>query len=401
MEDDIPDWLDKSFLEKALGGGEESCVKVASYIVKSALTPGENFASYLFRVQVHYTEGDSSEVHFKSLIVKQPVKVGLIYEIASNTQFYDKEAVFYGGLLQKMSAKMNCQFGPTSFYSPIDQVIVLEDLKPEYVVLDKNKQLDLVYSKLVFKFLAKYHASVVAVYNDDPKLIESVSGECEFLKDGPIKRWAEFGTKFIGESLQEMGFKELADFILDKTDGIWESAVECIKPRPGRLNVLVHGDIWTSNLMFKYNNANEVVDMKLLDFQLARYTTPVMDLFYYLYTSANDDVRDHNQLELFEIYVKTLNESLQQAGCKERFTMEELKDHIKHVVPWFFAVFVYGMCPIYVHGSEDGLDLEGITGNDISTGKCNPIFAKMFSCKKIKELLPVLMRQYVSMLKSL
>uniref|UniRef100_A0A1B6ML96 CHK kinase-like domain-containing protein n=1 Tax=Graphocephala atropunctata TaxID=36148 RepID=A0A1B6ML96_9HEMI len=402
IEESVPDWLDRRFLEQALGGGGEdvgSSVEVVSYLVKSALTPGENFASYLFRVLLYYKSDDSSEAVKQSLIVKQPVKAGLIYEIASKTQFYDKETVFYGGLLEKMSEKVNCKLGPKSFYSPVEQVVVLEDLKPEYIVADKNLQLDLQHSELVFKFLAKYHASAVAVNHDDPKLIESVSGECEFTIDGPIRRWAEFGTKFIGDILKEMGFRDLGDFVLSRADGIWESAVETLKARPGHFNVLVHGDIWTTNLMFKYNSDKELVDMKVLDFQLARYTTPVVDLLYYLYTSANDTVRDHHQVELFELYVKELNKNLQQLGCKERFSMKELIGDINHVIPWFIAAFVYGMIPIFVHGTKDGLDMEGITGKDITSGKCNPILAKMFSCKVIRALLPNLMRQYVSMLK--
>uniref|UniRef100_A0A1B6HMW0 CHK kinase-like domain-containing protein n=1 Tax=Homalodisca liturata TaxID=320908 RepID=A0A1B6HMW0_9HEMI len=398
-----PEWLNEAFLTKVLQGGEdkEPKITVLSFSAKPAIAAGDNFSSYLFRVLVHYRVGSSTQEESKSLIVKLPVKEGLIFEIAGQTQFYNKEDVYYGELLEKMINKINWQFTAKSFYSPIEGVIVLEDLKPDYFVADKIKQLDLAHSKLVFITLAKFHAAAVAIYHENPKLIEAVGGECFYVEGGPLQKWIEFGCKALGENLNEVdGCKEYADFFLSRADNIWKLAEEGVKPKPGRFNVLLHGDVWVNNMMFKYNTNKEPIDVKLLDFQISRYATPVLDLIYFMYTSANDDVRDNHQLELFELYVKTLNEGLEQVGCKERLTIEEIKEDIKASTAWFITIVAFAVTPITVHGTEDGESFEGITTEKIVAGKCDPIFKRMYNCKRVKEIIPVLVRQYFKFLKS-
>uniref|UniRef100_A0A1B6L7Z9 CHK kinase-like domain-containing protein n=1 Tax=Graphocephala atropunctata TaxID=36148 RepID=A0A1B6L7Z9_9HEMI len=400
----IPSWLDKDFLTNVLQGGEdkEPKVTVVNFTVKPAIPAGENFSSYLFRVLVHYRVGSATQEESKSLIVKLPVKEGLIFEIAGQSQFYDKEEVYYGELLEKMIDKIKWQFTAKSYRSPVKGVIVLEDLKPDYFVADRRKNLDLAHSKLVFTSLAKFHAAAVAVHHENPKLIELVGGECFYIPGSPLQRWIEYGCKAVGENLSELeGCKEYADFFLSRADNIWNLAVEGVKPKPGRFNVLLHGDVWVNNVMFKYNEKNEPIDVKLLDFQISRYSTPVFDLLYFLYSSANDEVRENHQIELFELYLKTLNEGLELVGCAERLTMEELKVDIKTAAPWFITTIVFCVGPITIHGTEEGGNYEEITSENIAAGKCDPMLNTMFSFKPFKELVPILARQYFKMLKSL
>uniref|UniRef100_A0A1B6F250 CHK kinase-like domain-containing protein n=1 Tax=Cuerna arida TaxID=1464854 RepID=A0A1B6F250_9HEMI len=402
--DVVPEWLDKAFLAKVLQGGEdkEPKVTVVSFSAKPAIAAGDNFSSYIFRVLVQYRVGSATEEESKSLIVKLPVKEGLIFEIAGQTQFYSKEDVYYEELLGKMIDKIKCKFTAKSYYSPIKGIIVLEDLKPDYFVADKIKQLDLTHSKLVYITLAKFHAAAVAIYHEEPKLIEAVGGECFYIEGGPLQKWIEYGCKALGEYLNEVeGCKEYADFFLSRADNIWKLAIEGTKPKPGRFNVLNHGDVWVNNMMFKYNANKEPIDVKLLDFQISRYSTPVFDLLYFMYTSANDDVRDNHQLELFELYVKTLNEGLEQVGCTERLTIEEVKEDIKAAAPWFITTMAFAVTPITVHGTEDGESYEGITTEKIVSGQCDPIFKRMYNCKRLKEIIPVLCRQYFNFLKSI
>uniref|UniRef100_A0A1B6G197 CHK kinase-like domain-containing protein n=1 Tax=Cuerna arida TaxID=1464854 RepID=A0A1B6G197_9HEMI len=225
--DVVPEWLDKAFLAKVLQGGEdkEPKVTVVSFSAKPAIAAGDNFSSYIFRVLVQYRVGSATEEESKSLIVKLPVKEGLIFEIAGQTQFYSKEDVYYEELLGKMIDKIKCKFTAKSYYSPIKGIIVLEDLKPDYFVADKIKQLDLTHSKLVYITLAKFHAAAVAIYHEEPKLIEAVGGECFYIEGGPLQKWIEYGCKALGEYLNEVeGCKEYADFFSQQSRQYMEAS---------------------------------------------------------------------------------------------------------------------------------------------------------------------------------
>uniref|UniRef100_A0A1B6KYQ0 CHK kinase-like domain-containing protein n=1 Tax=Graphocephala atropunctata TaxID=36148 RepID=A0A1B6KYQ0_9HEMI len=302
-----------------------------------------------------------------------------------------------------MTKKLNWSFTAQSYYSPIKGVIVFEHLRPDYKVADKTKQLNLAHSKLVFTALAKFHAAGITVYHQDPKLIESVSGECFYVHGSPLQKWIEFGCRAVGENLSKLeGCKEYADFFLSQAANVWNLVVEGVKPKPGRLNVLLHGDVWVNNLLFKYkNNRLEPIDVKLFDFRTLRYSTPVLDLYYFLYTSANDEVREFHQLELFDLYLKTLNGELEKMGCKVRWTMEELKEDIKTAAPWFITTIVFAVTRITVHGTVDGEIYEGITSENIVDDECDSMFQSMYNCKRVNEIIPILMRQYFKMLRSL
>lgn len=51
----IPDWLDQSFLESALGNYLDQKVVIESFAVEPATGKGENFASSMFRVKATYS----------------------------------------------------------------------------------------------------------------------------------------------------------------------------------------------------------------------------------------------------------------------------------------------------------------------------------------------------------
>jgi thiamine kinase-like enzyme len=65
------------------------------------------------------------------------------------------------------------------------------------------------------------------------------------------------------------------------------------------LKVLAHGDIWLNNVMFR-RRSNSV---RLVDFQLVNFTTPVIDLHYFICTTASLDVRMHEVDTLLQVSI--------------------------------------------------------------------------------------------------
>lgn len=73
--------------------------------------------------------------------------------------------------------------------------------------------------------------------------------------------------------------------------------LEAVKRQETGFNVLIHGDLWVNNIMFgDFEDA-----VRLVDFQLAHFTSPVIDLLYFIITSTTIDVRFNHVERLLEV----------------------------------------------------------------------------------------------------
>lgn len=65
-----------------------------------------------------------------------------------------------------------------------------------------------------------------------------------------------------------------------------------VAPSKDGINVLNHGDYWINNMMFLYEGEETVnpQDIRLVDLQLVRYSSPALDLQYFMTTSVQQKV---------------------------------------------------------------------------------------------------------------
>lgn len=61
---------------------------------------------------------------------------------------------------------------------------------------------------------------------------------------------------------------------------------DCVKRNPDTLFVVAHGDLWVNNIMWQYDNQNQCVGVKFIDLQTLRFTSPVIDVLHFMYTST-------------------------------------------------------------------------------------------------------------------
>lgn len=82
-----------------------------------------------------------------------------------------------------------------------------------------------------------------------------------------------------------------------------------------------------------------------MDWQLARFGSPVLDLSYFLYTSASKDILD-DLSKLLKLYHDSVAEHLSKFNCSidELFAYSILEEHWKK-----YAKFGLGMAFLVVH----------------------------------------------------
>lgn len=75
---------------------------------------------------------------------------------------------------------------------------------------------------------------------------------------------------------------------------------------PEDFNTLTHGDLWSSNLLYKYYPDGNIDSAILLDYQLCKYGSPAQDLLFLITISAAKDIR----IKKFDMFVRVYWERL-------------------------------------------------------------------------------------------
>lgn len=124
-----------------------------------------------------------------------------------------------------------------------------------------------------------------------------------------------------------------------------EKGCQAFDADPNQFNTFIHGDLWTNNIMLKYesedaNDDNPVKNVVFLDFQFACWTSPVMDLHYFLNTSLREPLRTHHINELVEYYHKELVTMLKRLNYGKHVpTLSELLSQFREKS--FYGTFFF------------------------------------------------------------
>lgn len=116
-------------------------------------------------------------------------------------------------------------------------------------------------------------------------------------------------------------------------ENFFDEYFQCTKLKPDKFNVLNHGDIWTNNIMFKDDK------LRLLDYQLSMYGSPVMDFIQLLISSANGDIIKEHFDELLKHYHTNLSTNLKLLEYKKSIpTMTDLHLSLYDHRSWIIQV---------------------------------------------------------------
>ena len=411
MEDTIerPTWLTNDFLEKTLRtreGFEES--GVVKSIVHSAVGKGENNTSILYRVEIKCkvdTKDDTTED--TRLIVKTLSNSAIQIKFLTEFKTFEKEFIITKKIIPSMirifeSKIPDEKINPLSAYcfkSSIPFSLILEDLTTlDFQMADRHSRLDLKHSILALKGLAKFHALSVALNEQDPSILEDFKTEVMFVEKNRevMKTCTQRMLDAIANTVEKWkGYEKYGANLRAVVPVLIDRLMVEVIPKENSLNVLTHGDCWVNNMMFHYSPVSGAVDdVRFIDFQLSRYSSPALDLQYFLYTSPQESIRSQKTDYLIEVYHEELCNILRKVGQEDKLiSLEDLKREFDEKAFFGFNTACTVLAVVLADPSE-AFDMENMkedgTGLDVKTVE------KTYSGNRFKEVFQELLPHFES-----
>ncbi|EDX14389.1 GD21198 [Drosophila simulans] len=351
-ENTDPEWLLKEYLEyKLCRYFEDDSLQLKKIETQPATAKGDNYASVMTRINLKYTTKDSKDTQSATFLLK--------------TTFASKDpaANILAGYGLEDSRKM---FAATVDVDRERDSILFEDLTLEdYKVACRLKKLDLEHTHLVLEKLAEFHAAAAVLAERKPGIFEKNYDRGFFNKHfrgfQPIFRNL---LQALSRSLElNLDLKHRYQRKIDRlVDTIMDYGDRSTSISPGDFLTLAHGDLWTTNVMFQYDEQGHPINAVLIDFQFSVWNSPAIDLHYFFSTSIQDHLRWKHQPELVQFYYYRLVESLKKLQYSRRIP-SLFEFQLQFRARSFYSVFcslISEPCMLYT-GTEEASIAQGLS----------------------------------------
>ncbi|KAK9298051.1 hypothetical protein QLX08_008407 [Tetragonisca angustula] len=335
---------------RVVNNGKE--VNVLSWDFDGTSSKGDNYLSTIYKIKVIGTV-DGKEIEVGSVIKSLPKNIGRRKTYRS-AEFFSNEIMFYTKIIpqfdifvkEKYQAQMLCI--PRHFVSVMDgenDFVALEnvtflgygpiDQKP-----DKFKEIvgylhETYYSDKHWNWYKRFHEKIVDITKD------ALARECP-------------------NSEAEKKFKPY------KAEDLFQKAIKLCNRKYHSTSVVSQGDSWLPNYMVR-EATNEII---ILDFQLARCASPVLDLSTSFYSCTEKPLWDEKFDTFLKYYYNELSKNITLLGSNPENVyswstfMKETKEQFI-----FGMIFAMEIIPMVLLDDTDVFDLDDIeddSGVDIA-----------------------------------
>lgn len=228
--------------------------------------------------------------------------------------------------------------------------IVMEDIRQrQFALHDRNRSLRVEHVRLLFKQLGRFHGLSFAMRDQQPQQFQA-------LVDGSEEIWLQMTEQEVFRKMIAAGYDSTMSMlttdrhlaVMKRLRANWlDQWKRCLKKgAAGRWTVIGHGDCWNNNLMFSgLNEAADPTEIRLLDWQMARFGSPMLDVMYFLFTSTDRQLRDEHLEQLLHDYHAACSQVIEACGSDAEllFSFENVMEHIKE-----FGVHGLSLAPMIV-----------------------------------------------------
>uniref|UniRef100_A0AAG5CV12 CHK kinase-like domain-containing protein n=1 Tax=Anopheles atroparvus TaxID=41427 RepID=A0AAG5CV12_ANOAO len=399
------EWMNRELLATLLAD-QLSSNHLLSYEVNYATKKGDNYASEMYRLRVHFKCNATGDQVHKNFILKVMPSGYIQQQVMKENSIYPRETVIYRDILPRIYELLRT-IGDDSIISPIcvstasspKELLLFEDARDAgFRMADRRLGLELDAARLVIVKLAKLHACSRMLYETEPQLFELMLEGC--ISDDPNKQtYLPYYRRCVQQVIRlvtqwnENGQWDTVLMKLEKLqDKIIPYGCDVYRRADDGFNVLNHNDIWINNMMFRYDDdTNRVDDLRLLDYQLSFYGSPGVDLNFFLYGSVRAEVRTKHANELVQLYHGTLRSTMER--LQYRGPIPSLPDvHVEIIRKGFHRVnAVFQQLPIAMMENSEEAEMDVLLGDGEHSEACR---RELFDNPRYVSVLPALLREF-------
>ncbi|XP_068157280.1 uncharacterized protein [Drosophila tropicalis] len=314
-DNQIPKWIRADLFEDMLKNQVKDFSKIKSFSSKAALAPGENFATIMLRIAIEVLLNDGKPKTI-SYMLKLPHQTEIFEKMNEKLNMFDIERNAYQNIIPELeelyrNVGLDVTFGAQSFElaGVMTDYLLLEDLQPKgFKNASRLDGLNQEHTKRVLHKLAQWHAaSAVRVLTKGPY---EVNMTCGYFKEENREMMMAMGKEFSKNFVQCCATYKGNEAYIEDVKALQHNMVKemfnMAKLDTEEFNVLNHGDLWSNNIMFKYDAFDKIKEVFFVDHQLPRYGSVVQDLYYFLLSSTKLE----DKLDKFDENIKYYHDSL-------------------------------------------------------------------------------------------
>lgn len=377
---------------------KDDSIRVINIFTKPATAKGDNYTSDMYRVAIDISRkrGDQDVTEKKSLIVKvAPTGETMKKDLIEKTEIFDTEISMMGNTLKKMNDLLESEhrLNGKVFYVQKEHpaFLVIEDLATlGFRMANRQARLDLPHSILAIRGLARFHASSIAVCEKEPNQKKLYcKGMYSDLHPPEMMCFFTLALKSLAVEMRKL--PDMASKYAEKIDKLvgclYQKCAQVAKPHNDQFNVLNHGDFWVNNMMFRYNDEGKPIGHIFVDFQMCVYSSPALDLQYFLNTSLNEELWENGKDRILQEYHDTLTSTMAKLGCKTvPITMEDLRKSLKEkeILGMMCSLTIL---PLILVDKSEAPDLDECVNEDGIDN--NPVYANELFHEVLRKRIPI------------
>uniref|UniRef100_A0A336MCN0 CSON013154 protein n=1 Tax=Culicoides sonorensis TaxID=179676 RepID=A0A336MCN0_CULSO len=393
----LPLWFTNVYIEEILQDYlKGDSIKVICFNVAPATAKGNQYASVILRVTIEYEQNGKN--YFKPIILKIRHQDETTAQLLEEYDMHLKEMSFYKRIIPEFHLLLK-SIGDKDRLCPntltVDHknhALIFQDLKDSgYELADRKSGVDWSHLNLYIQKISKFHAcSVVYKQNTGETFPEFQKGLFHKDATGFDTFWKQNMKTLASEVENWQGFEKYAHKLKKLSDVIVKQGQDIFLRDESQFNVLIHGDTWVANMMFKYDENRKPIDVILIDHQINYFGSFAFDLIYFVSTSTKNDIKFNDFDKVLQLYHQNLQNTLLNLNYQSKIpTLFELK--MECVQKSFFEVIsIATIFPVIINEREDNADIETLVGtNDVAQAFRNQLYTNETVVKTLKHFLPI------------
>lgn len=377
---------------KCILNSAENCLRIESVECTRGSNAGDNYMSVIKRLSVTGVNSEN-QAFTKSYILKRQIPSLSRRELFRCDVAFENEINAYNIIVPMFKNNGNISIFPDCYFSGKDtygELVILKNLKQDnFFMADRLQGLDLQHCQVVLEALAKFHATSIYLKTTNKDMFTE---KCQQIKEivycpsGDVlyKSILESSVRETINSLKKSNNDGSLSIVIDQIQKletkIYEIIREYVTHESDSFNVICHGDLWVNNIMFRNDFDGKICDIKFFDLQAMRYSSPVIDILHFIYTSTKWSLRKNYLNQLLSIYTKALHsylDNLFKSDFSKELEMVKKSYSLENVVKDFKGKILYGLAvsmwilPAVTFDPNNIPNLDNVTDENTSTKDFN------------------------------